>query len=209
MRDRDAIAPHPGFQTAALQDKRGCQAVEIRIVGLLAMKILLTSLFSIATLGTLYAQNDVSTPLAGQENNPRAATNYVDVADDDEAMVSAMENARKSLAFFIAALRAEKPEDSEFEIKKAFVDGDNAEHLWISDVAFDGKNFKGTINNKPVEVQSVKLGQRVTVTPEEVSDWMFVKDGKLVGGYTTRVFYARLSASEKARFDRETEFKIE
>jgi uncharacterized protein YegJ (DUF2314 family) len=38
---------------------------------------------------------------------------------------------------------------------------------------------------------------------------MFLKNGKLIGGYTTRVLYARLSPEEKAAFDQQAEFKIE
>lgn len=55
----------------------------------------------------------------------------------------------------------------------------------------------------------MKLGQSVTVAPREISDWMFVKSGKLVGGYTTRVLYARLSPQDKALFNKEADFKIE
>jgi uncharacterized protein YegJ (DUF2314 family) len=58
-------------------------------------------------------------------------------------------------------------------------------------------------------VKNVHLGQRVTVAPRDVSDWMFVKDGKLMGGYTTRVLYARLSPEQRAQFDKEAEFRIE
>ena len=55
----------------------------------------------------------------------------------------------------------------------------------------------------------VHLGQRVSVAPQDVTDWMFLKDGKLIGGYTTRVLYARLSPEDKAEFDKRAEFKIE
>jgi len=58
-------------------------------------------------------------------------------------------------------------------------------------------------------VSNVHLGEHVTVAPRDVTDWMFLKDGKLVGGYTTRVLYARLSPEDKAEFDKHAEFKIE
>jgi uncharacterized protein YegJ (DUF2314 family) len=99
--------------------------------------------------------------------------------------------------------------DSGFEIKKGFVDGDQVEHLWIDHLTFDGKNFHGQINNHPLDVKNVTLGQSVTVAPRDISDWMFVKDGKLMGGYTTRVLYRRLSPSDKAEFDNKAEFTIQ
>ena len=76
-------------------------------------------------------------------------------------------------------------------------------------MTYDGTNFRGKINNQPVDVKNVRLDQSVTVAPNEVTDWMFIKDGKLIGGYTTRVFYARLSPEKRAQFDQQADFKIE
>jgi uncharacterized protein YegJ (DUF2314 family) len=53
-----------------------------------------------------------------------------------------------------------------------------------------------------MDVKNVHLRQRVTVAPRDVSDWMFVRNGKLMGGYTTRVLNARLSPDQRAQFDR-------
>ncbi len=144
----------------------------------------------------------------GREAKQPGHPGYAQVADDDKQMDRAVENAQKSLGFFMAALRAKKGGDTVFEIKRAFVDGDKVEHLWIRGVSYDGKKFHGKIDNNPVDVKNVQLGQRVSVVPEEVTDWMFLKDGKLIGGYTTRVLYARLSPEDKAAFDKEAEFEI-
>ncbi|MBE7157113.1 MAG: DUF2314 domain-containing protein [Rhodospirillales bacterium] len=172
------------------------------------MKVLLAFFCTLLSYGTVHAQ-DEGTHLAGRENKRPNPADYQTVADNDKPMDRAVNSAQHSLGFFVAALRAKKPEDGGFEIKKAFVDGDNVEHLWIDDVTFDGTNFHGRINNKPVVLHNVRLDQRVTVPAAEVVDWMFVKDSKLMGGYTTRVLYARMSPEEKARFDKEAEFKIE
>ena len=155
-----------------------------------------------------FADEEESTHMAGQAVKAPGHPGYQQVAEEDKQMDRAVEHAQRSLGFFMAVLRAKKDGDSQFEIKKPFVDGDRVEHLWISAVTFDGKNFHGRINNKPLEVKNVRFGERVTVAPKDVSDWMFLKDGKLMGGYTTRVLYARLSPEDKAQFDREAEFEI-
>ena len=147
--------------------------------------------------------------MAGRENKVPGSPGYAHVADDDKAMDRAVIHARRSLGFFLAALHAKKPDDRSFEIKKAFVDGSRVEHLWIGHLTFDGENFHGRINNQPLDIHNVRLGQTVTVAPREVTDWMFVKGGKLIGGCTTRVLYARLSPQDKARFDKEADFKIQ
>jgi uncharacterized protein YegJ (DUF2314 family) len=153
---------------------------------------------------------------AAQETNTQNTANttasgppgYAQVSDDDKQMDRAVKNAQKNLGFFIAALKAKKGGDSVFEIKKCFVDGDKVEHLWVRRVTFDGKNFHGQIDNRPLEVKNARAGERVTVAPAEVDDWMFVKDGDLIGGYTTRVLYARLSPDDKAAFDQQSGFRV-
>jgi uncharacterized protein YegJ (DUF2314 family) len=145
----------------------------------------------------------------GRETPAPRQGDYSNVSDDDKQMDRAVENAQRTLGFFMAALHAKHNGDTVFEIKKGFIDGDKVEHFWIKKVTYDGKNFHGEIDNRPLEVNNVHLGQRVSVAPQDVTDWMFLKDGKLIGGYTTRVLYARLSPEDKAKFDKHAEFKIE
>lgn len=173
------------------------------------MKVFATALLAAIALGGAHAAEEETTHLSGRENKAPGPPGYQHVADGDKQCERAAEHAQRSLGFFMAALRAKKAGDSSFAIKKAFVEGDQGEHLWIRAVTYDGKNFHGKIDNRPVDVKNVHLGQRVTVAPRDVSDWMFVKDGKLMGGYTTRVLYGRLSPEQKAEFDRQAEFKIQ
>lgn len=173
------------------------------------MKFFITTLFILVsiTARVCLAEEQNTTapePAAKSPGNSGCAQ----VSDNDKQMDRAVENAQRNLAFFIAALRAKKSGDTVFEIKKGFIDGNNVEHLWVKEVTYDGKKFHGKIDNQPLEVKNAHAGARVTVSPEEVVDWMFLKDGKLIGGYTTRVLYARLTPEEKAEFDKRAEFQI-
>jgi uncharacterized protein YegJ (DUF2314 family) len=173
-------------------------------------------LFFIAFIGIL-SFGISAVPAAEQDTGQTASpatsasgkSGYAKVSDDDKQMDRAVENAQRTLGFFMAALKAKKNGDTVFEVKKGFIDGDKVEHLWIKRVTYDGKNFHGEIDNQPLEVSNVHSGQRVTAAPEVVTDWMFLKDGKLIGGYTTRVLYARLSPEDKAEFDKHAGFKVE
>jgi uncharacterized protein YegJ (DUF2314 family) len=174
------------------------------------MKPFLIALLTFVPLTVgVWAAEEETGHMAGRAAKAPGHPGYAQVSDDDKQMDRAVENAQKSLGFFMAALRAKKDGDTVFEIKKGFVDGDKVEHLWIREVTYDGKNFHGKIDNRPLEVSNVHLGQHVTLAPQDVTDWMFLKDGKLIGGYTTRVLYARLSPEDKAEFDKRAEFKIE
>jgi uncharacterized protein YegJ (DUF2314 family) len=174
------------------------------------MKLFSIALFGILSFGirTVPATEQDTGQTASREKTASGNAGYAKVSDDDKQIDRAVENAQRTLGFFIAALKAQKNGDTVFEIKKGFIDGDKVEHLWIKRVTYDGKNFHGQIDNRPNEVSNVHLGQRVTVAPEAVTDWMFLKDGKLIGGYTTRVLYARLSPEDKAEFDNHAGFGI-
>ena len=169
------------------------------------------ALFTILSLGVraVTAAEQETEQTASRESTASHQSDYADVSDNDKQMDRAVESAQRSLGFFMAALKAKKDGDTVFEIEKAFTDGDKVEHLWIRRVSYDGKNFHGQIDNQPNEVKNVHDGERVTVAPAEVTDWMFLKDGKLIGGYSTRVFYSRLSPEDKAEFDKHAGFKTQ
>jgi uncharacterized protein YegJ (DUF2314 family) len=174
-------------------------------LGIVTKSAVILLLLNVATVRAA----DESTETTRDAANASAPLDYRDVNDSDKAMDQAVTTARESLGFFLAALQAKKPDTGEFEVKKCFIVGDKVEHIWIRDVNWDGKAFHGRVDNKPLEVGNVHLGERVSVTPEDLTDWMFVKEGKLMGGFTMRVLYSRLSPEEKAEFEKESDFKIE
>jgi uncharacterized protein YegJ (DUF2314 family) len=131
------------------------------------------------------------------------------VSDDDPRMNAAIAKARETVDTFIAALQSPKAGQSQFTVKMAFSDGAHTEHMWLSPVSYDGKIFHGTVQNDPANVSNVKLGQQASIEPSKISDWMYVENGKLVGGYTVRALHEIMSPSERAEFDRTAPFRIE
>jgi uncharacterized protein YegJ (DUF2314 family) len=131
------------------------------------------------------------------------------VSDDDPRMNAAMEKARSTVGTFISALKAPKAGQAAFSVKMAFTDGSATEHMWLTPVNYDGRSFQGTVNNQPEKVKNVTMGQKVTVEPSKISDWMYVENRKLVGGYTLRVLRDALPPNERAGFDKSVPFVID
>ena len=134
---------------------------------------------------------------------------FVEVKDNDKAMAQAVQKARATLKKFMAALRAPKANQSRFAIKKPFFEGDKVEHLWLTDVRFDGRHFYGKIDNEPADITGVHMGQEVTLSPAEVSDWMYVQDDHLVGGYTIRCLCRELPPDERKQFEEELDYRVD
>ena len=130
------------------------------------------------------------------------------VDENDQQMDQATVRARKHVDRFIAALKNPQPNQRDFQVKKLFVKDGKAEHIWLADVKFTGNRFVGNVDNKPVFIKGLKIGERESVNPDEVIDWSYVEDGHLVGGYTIRALYSELSPEEKADFEKRADFHI-
>ncbi len=142
-------------------------------------------------------------------SDSQTSENVMMIENDDSEMAAGISKSRSSVQIFIAALKSPKPGQTAFTVKMPVKEGDQTEHMWLADVAYDGKNFTGKIDNEPEIVSNVKLGQAVTIAPSEISDWMYVENGKLVGGETIRVMRNKLSGAERSNFDKSVPFKFE
>lgn len=133
----------------------------------------------------------------------------VRVASDDPGMKAAISKARETSQQFITVLGAPQPNQSGLSVKQAVQDGEHTEHFWLSDVEFRDGRFYGNIANDPQLVHNVSFGQATSVAPGEISDWMYVEDGKLVGGYTIRAMRDAMSPEERQELDAGLPFTID
>jgi uncharacterized protein YegJ (DUF2314 family) len=131
------------------------------------------------------------------------------VPNEHAAMREAVAKARKTVRRFIHALQHPAPGETDFEVKKPFVLKGDVEHIWLSDVKFVGGRFQRKVDNQPTEIRDLTVGRVVSVNPDEISDWVYIKDGKLIGGYTIRAHYNELTPQEKQEFDRSADFGME
>ena len=57
----------------------------------------------------------------------------------------------------------------------------------------------GTINNDPNTVASVKLGDRIEIPDADITDWLYRRDGKMVGNRTLKPLFKQMPAAEVER----------
>ena len=131
----------------------------------------------------------------------------VSVRSDDPEMRHAIEEARSSIKVFLDALMSPTPTQGSFLVKIAFVNGEEVEHIWLADLRF-GEKPTGVIASRPLR-KDLRFKQRVPTDFRYLSDWMFIDDGKLVGGFTTRLLRKRMTPEEREKSDKESPFRIE
>ena len=120
-----------------------------------------------------------------------------------------MSRGRSTLDEFEQRLASPPASQGYIAIKGRFEEDGSVEHIWLDDVAVLPEGYRGKVGNTPVYITRLAPGQEVIVSRADVSDWMAVDDGKLVGGYTIRVLRDRLSDAQRAEFDASTGFKVE
>jgi uncharacterized protein YegJ (DUF2314 family) len=85
---------------------------------------------------------------------------------------------------------------------------DEAEHLWIDKVAYDGKTISGEVASEPADLKSVKLGQKVSFPLEQLSDWLYVENGMAKGAFTVQYLRKKMNEKERKEHDELYPFKF-
>ncbi|WP_298053712.1 DUF2314 domain-containing protein [uncultured Campylobacter sp.] len=153
------------------------------------------------------AARDLEGGCEGKGSADGAPVFYAD--GEDEAMLKAFEQARKSFRYFWRELYWERlrmvPALSFACVKVAFSQELNGstevEHMWVNDVYFDGERVCGVLVNDPNVLSNVKNGEQVSVPLEQISDWMFAIEGKTYGGFSVQAMRKAMSQSERAEHD--------
>jgi uncharacterized protein YegJ (DUF2314 family) len=134
-------------------------------------------------------------PAAAQDSS------YIKIPNQDTEMEAAKAQARATLAQFWERLANPGVGEEGFALKVALPYGtNNTEHIWTKDVERKDGRITGVINNVPRDVKGVRIGQRIDIAEAQISDWMFMRNGKMVGNYTLRPLLKRMPAKDAARY---------
>ena len=145
--------------------------------------------------------------ISKDENNGDAAYS---VTNEDEEMNKAVLEAQKTYNDFLTALKKPDSLMDDFSVKMRFDYGDNnGEHMWLAGLYFENEKLFGVLSSDPIEVKTVKSGDTLEIVRNKISDWMYLRNNKLVGGYTIRVLYNKMSEKEKEQFKGQIDFELE
>jgi uncharacterized protein YegJ (DUF2314 family) len=131
----------------------------------------------------------------------------VPFSSEDEQMEAAIGEAKASFKKFIEAFCHPTERQKSFLVKVVFDEGEQREHIWLADLDLRGEKPSGVVANEP-NLPSLKFMQRVEFEPLYISDWMYIEDGCLVGGYTTRVIRDRMTPDERREHDAQAPYKF-
>jgi uncharacterized protein len=77
----------------------------------------------------------------------------------------------------------------------------DVEHMWLTDVDYDGEMVSGELVNAPNKLKTIKQGDNLRVPIAQLSDWMYVLSDVVFGGFSVNLLRARMSAKERKNHD--------
>ncbi len=124
---------------------------------------------------------------------------------DASTLAEAHAQARKTFGYFWRELSWERrriiPAFDAACVKVDFEDAGKVEHMWVTDVDFDGESLTGTLMNEPNELTNIHAGDPVRASFERVGDWMLIGDATALGAFTVQAMRAGMSPAERAQHD--------
>lgn len=99
------------------------------------------------------------------------------------ALQAAAHEAQQRLPEFLHELQNPKP-DERFAVKARFATPAGPEYLWIKDPTYDGSRFTGVLDQEPIAARTHRKGDTVTVSRNDVFDWLIRENGQNRGGFT-------------------------
>lgn len=127
----------------------------------------------------------------------RAGDPIINYNRDDPAMKAANRTALRRLPEFLSTLSSGAGEDFHVKVPIPY-GGGRREHIWMGGVTVEGEAFVGRIANDPVHLDIVRKGSPYRIAQTEISDWYYVRAGRMHGSFTTRVMLERLPPEQAA-----------
>ena len=145
----------------------------------------------------------------GPAGNPARNSVAVAVPTDDAAIEAATQHARSTIDEFKEALAHPNREQSDFSVKVELHEAGGVHYFWLKQVTCSGSSFAGTLGSDASGMKDHKPGEAITIAADEICDWMYVENEKLVGGFTLRAIRNKLRGAQRDAFERSLWFSFD
>jgi len=120
----------------------------------------------------------------------------------DAALLRIAEDAQRTLPVFFKQLTRPEAEEHSFCVKYPFItdegSGIGTEQMWITGIYFKNGLYHGTLAGAPLYVSGLKKGGAVTFNTGLITDWMYVRSGKIAGGYSIKYLLEKIPENRRS-----------
>lgn len=131
------------------------------------------------------------------------------ISNENLEINKAISTAKMTLDQFDTAIKSKNPHFSFFALKSTIQTLNGKEPIWINKIELVDQKYFGIIDNLPTAAKDIKIGDRIEIDKNSISDWMYLENSILRGGYTIRVLRNEMTENEKRDFDKNNGIIIE
>jgi uncharacterized protein YegJ (DUF2314 family) len=81
--------------------------------------------------------------------------------------------------------------------------GIDREQVWLTGIHFKNGMHYGIIANAPRHLSGVKKGDKIIFDMDAVTDWMYIRDGKIIGGDSIKYLLEQIPEGQRGGRERE------
>jgi len=138
-------------------------------------------------------------------STPREDT-VIPVYQDDMDIAQIAEDARNTLPVFFRYLTRAGSSDDCYVKYPLMADDDSGidrEQVWLTGIHFNNGRYFGVLASAPRYLSGKKKGDLVIFDMEAITDWMYVRDGKIIGGESIKYLLGKIPEDRHNARDRE------
>jgi len=141
------------------------------------------------------------------EKTPEMISETKQIEYTDAELSRIAENARNTVSSFFLHLGRKSAGEYGFCVKYPFFPDGNSregsEQIWLNDIHFKNGNYYGVLANNPQFIQDIKKGDVVIFNTDLITDWMYVRDKKIIGGFSIKYLLEKIPEDHRSEAQRE------
>jgi len=134
-------------------------------------------------------------------DSSRPPSPTVEVGQSDKEIEKIADNARRSLPIFFRNLNRLEKGANNFYVKYSLISDDGSvepkvrEQVWLGSIRFKNDAYYGTPANTPIS-HGRKM-KRVNIDTDKITDWMYIQDGKIIGGRSIKYLLEKIPEDQR------------
>jgi uncharacterized protein YegJ (DUF2314 family) len=122
------------------------------------------------------------------------------VEQADEEILQIAEDAQNTLSGFFRHLNRPGTGEKQFSVKYPFStgNGNSMEQLWLTGIYFKNGMYYGVLASSPEQVNGLKKGDKVTFDADSITDWMYIRNDKIIGGYSIKYLLEKIPENQRS-----------
>jgi uncharacterized protein YegJ (DUF2314 family) len=139
-------------------------------------------------------------------NASRPPSPTVEVGQSDKEIEKITDNARRSLPIFFRNLNRPENGANNFYVKYPLSSDDGGvepkvrEQVWLGSIRLKNDAYYGTPANTP-RSHGRKM-KRVNIDTDKITDWMYIQDGKIIGGRSIKYLLEKIPEDQRGEDQR-------